>query len=449
MAFKPFSLSEAINGAQTANFNRLKLQSLEQGMQRKRELRQMASDSVVPTYGRAEGPPTQQGEAPQIQTGEQYSPEAHRELAGEAGETELYGQLTKQIGEMDEQKREALAIKNQQIGQALTTVKDQGSLDVAIDSLMNQGVISEEEVQQSGLAEFNPQAIQMAINRNRKVEDILNPKGSGGGAAPYTTFIPSEHGIIRGNARTGEMTHPDGSPFKGGLKGSDSPEIKRQKKRAVLEEELKLKADIEEKVQKQKFNEAMKNPNSPIYKKTNKEHSIDLKKLKTSQLGADQAIKKVEAILDEKSSDAFNMNFGGYNAAISQFIPGDDTQNMRTKINSLKSDLKKAGLEMMRAGGSIGQMTQAEWPIVEQVIETITPLMGEDAAREAFKNIKNYLTQINENAKYIYQDRWEDSQFYKGERSDIKEKEKEGIKPDDLEPAIWDAMTPEERALFQ
>jgi hypothetical protein len=126
---------------------------------------------------------------------------------------------------------------------------------------------------------------------------------------------------------------------------------------------------------------------------------------------ADMAVSKIDEILDPKNKWGFDMNFGGVNALATQYLPG--SYDMGNKIDSLKQSMKQVGLEMMRQGGSIGQMTQAEWPIVERQIESLSPTLTEDEARNVLGQIKGKLGSIAARSKDIYRTEWADSPFYK------------------------------------
>lgn len=121
MDFKPFSLSKAINESQVAKLNQFKLAAMQDEMDRKRSLRQMAGESVVPTYGRAEGPPTQVGAEPQIQTGEEYSPELHAQKLGAAGETDEMAKIQDYYTKASEEKRENLKFETEKAGRVAFT----------------------------------------------------------------------------------------------------------------------------------------------------------------------------------------------------------------------------------------------------------------------------------------------------------------------------------------
>ena len=151
-------------------------------------------------------------------------------------------------------------------------------------------------------------------------------------------------------------------------------------------------------------------PGSDLYQKQSSAHAKDDAALRGVETKMDTAIQKIQGLLDPKNKDAFESNFGGYNAYATQYLPGA-TSDARKTIESIKSDLKAAGLEMMRSGGSIGQMTQQEWPIVERMIATIDPVLGEEKAREEFGKIVAYMEAIKSNARKVYETDWGGTQF--------------------------------------
>jgi len=153
-------------------------------------------------------------------------------------------------------------------------------------------------------------------------------------------------------------------------------------------------------------------PGSDLYKTQSGKHAKDYQVALSAKTNFDEASKKIDYILDEKNKGAFNSHFGGYNAYLTKHIPGA-TQEVGAKIESLKSDLKMAGLGLIRQGGSIGMMTEREWPIVQDMIDRIDPRMGEKAARDAFENIRTYMGRIKDNADEIYRTEWGGSQFAK------------------------------------
>ena len=151
-------------------------------------------------------------------------------------------------------------------------------------------------------------------------------------------------------------------------------------------------------------------PGTSQFRKQKDKHASDKGALDAIDIKTQNAISKINSILSEDNKGAFESNFGGYNAYGTRLLPGN-TQNVRNDIESLKSDLKAAGLEIIRSGGSIGQMTQQEWPIVEQMIAKIDPKLSEEEARTELGKVRAFLENIAKNAKSKYEDEWGGSQF--------------------------------------
>lgn len=149
-------------------------------------------------------------------------------------------------------------------------------------------------------------------------------------------------------------------------------------------------------------------PGSDLYINQSNKHGKDFQALQGVDVKAKSAIAKVDEILGDK--DAFNSNFGGYNAYLTQYLPGASSDT-RKKIEGLKSDLKSAGLELMRSGGSIGAMTEREWPIVESMIANISPMLSEEEAAFQLAKVKTRMDQLVKNAQEAYQTEWGNTQF--------------------------------------
>lgn len=153
-------------------------------------------------------------------------------------------------------------------------------------------------------------------------------------------------------------------------------------------------------------------PGSELYVKQSKEHAKDYKAANGTLTKMDDSIAKIDKILAPANRSAFEGNFGGYNAYGTRMLPGENS-NMRKTIDSFKSDLKQAGLELMRQGGSIGQMTEREWPIVEQMIASIDPVLGEAEARNIFEQVKARFERIKASAQDVYDTQWGATQYHK------------------------------------
>jgi hypothetical protein len=155
-------------------------------------------------------------------------------------------------------------------------------------------------------------------------------------------------------------------------------------------------------------------PGSAEYNKQSKIHGTDYNAAKTVVSKMDNAIKKVDEILKPENASGFENNFGGYNAAVSRMFTGN-TATVRKNIDSLKADMKSAGLELVRSGGSIGALTEREWPMLEAQIDAIDYMLDEDAAKAAFDRVKSTFERIKNQAKDTYQTTWGETQYYKPE----------------------------------
>ena len=150
-------------------------------------------------------------------------------------------------------------------------------------------------------------------------------------------------------------------------------------------------------------------PGGPAWREQSSKHATDLQTLQGVEAQAKDAQDRIRSILRNK--EGFESNFGGYNAYVTQYLPGDATAKARTEIESMKASLKSAGLNLARVGGSVGQITEREWPILEKMIDNITPALGEKDAREALNRIAIKMQRMAENAKEVYQKEWGDSPF--------------------------------------
>jgi hypothetical protein len=153
-------------------------------------------------------------------------------------------------------------------------------------------------------------------------------------------------------------------------------------------------------------------PGSDLYVNQSIKHGNAYKGVLAIDSKTDNAVAKLDKILAPENSSGFNGNFGGYNAYVTQYIPGQ-TQSVKRELESLQSDLASTGLDIMRAGGGIGQMTEREWPIVRGMIAQITPNMSESDARAKLTEIRNYMLRIKGNAHDVYKNEWGNTNFYK------------------------------------
>ena len=153
-------------------------------------------------------------------------------------------------------------------------------------------------------------------------------------------------------------------------------------------------------------------PGSDLYKKQQAGFAKEYKSATSTIDQLESGLAKIGEILDPKNKDGFELNFGGYNAYGTRMLSGK-ASDMRTKIEAFKSEMKNAGLSLIRMGGSIGQITEREWPIVEQLIDAIDPVLSEGEARNRFEQIGARFQGIMNRAKDVYDTQFRDSQFYK------------------------------------
>jgi len=153
-------------------------------------------------------------------------------------------------------------------------------------------------------------------------------------------------------------------------------------------------------------------PGSKLYVAQSNAHGKDRSSLVAVETKTNSAINKIDEILDPKNQSGFDANFSGM-VPYGGFVTGRFAPDSRRKIESLKADMKSAGLELIRQGGSIGQITEREWPILEAMIAGISPEMTPEAARAEFKKVRAYMNRLKDNAKDAYQTEWGDTQYFK------------------------------------
>ena len=180
-------------------------------------------------------------------------------------------------------------------------------------------------------------------------------------------------------------------------------------------------------------------PGSKLHVAQSDKHNKDREALKGVETKTQSAINKIDELLSPKYIDGFRANFSGdipYSGAVTQYFAPD----ARRRIDSLKSDMKAAGLELIRVGGSIGAMTQQEWPIVEQMIAALTPDMTAAEAELQVQKIRSYMERIKNNAKDAYQTEWGDTQYFKPtEKSSAG-----GLSPTDKQALDWANSNPKD-----
>ncbi len=174
-------------------------------------------------------------------------------------------------------------------------------------------------------------------------------------------------------------------------------------------------------------------PGSKLYVAQSNAHGKDRSSLVAVETKTNSAIAKIDEILDPKNQDGFDANFSGM-VPYGGFVTGRFAPDSRRRIESLKADMKSAGLELIRQGGSIGQITEREWPILEAMIAGISPEMTPEAARAEFKKVRAYMQKLKANAKDAYQTEWGDTQYFKPSSEDKASKQ---LSAEDREALAW------------
>jgi hypothetical protein len=141
-------------------------------------------------------------------------------------------------------------------------------------------------------------------------------------------------------------------------------------------------------------------------------HGKDRSSLVAVETKTNSAINKIDEILDPENQAGFDANFSGM-VPYGGFVTGRFAPDTRRSIESLKADMKSAGLDLIRQGGSIGQITEREWPILEAMIAGISPEMTPDAARKEFIKVRAYMNRLKDNARDAYETEWGDTQYFK------------------------------------
>ena len=162
-------------------------------------------------------------------------------------------------------------------------------------------------------------------------------------------------------------------------------------------------------------------PGSKLYVEQTIKHEKDQKAASGVVQKTDAVSNLIDDILSDKNKGGFEGNFGGAGAYATRMLPGGENARVGAKIETLKSNMKSAGLEMMRSGGGIGAMTEREWPIVEGMIGNLSPSMSVKDARDALMSIKVRMQNLADNAKETYNGTWGNTQYHKPDAGTIRQ----------------------------
>jgi hypothetical protein len=88
-------------------------------------------------------------------------------------------------------------------------------------------------------------------------------------------------------------------------------------------------------------------------------------------------------------------------------LPGSQSGKADTLLKEFQSAVQKIGLEIVRAGGSIGQMTEREWKIVEGMVSNIDPVkLGKDGTIDQINKAVAIAQGMMNNAISTYDERY-------------------------------------------
>ena len=201
---------------------------------------------------------------------------------------------------------------------------------------------------------------------------------------------------------------------------------------------------------------------APRHTTKTREHANDANELRLIQSTAQSAIDNIDEILRPENKSGFDDNFGGYNAYFTRGIPdilptgygGTTAMDVKAKLDKLGSDMANAGLNKARAGGSIGQITEREWPMLQNMIANITFMLSEKEADKQLRKVRETFVQFVLNADQKYRNTWDygKRQYYdegftsKGSGLDFANKTEKPSVVDDQPLVVGDQFTIQEEA---
>lgn len=89
--------------------------------------------------------------------------------------------------------------------------------------------------------------------------------------------------------------------------------------------------------------------------------------------------------------------------------PKGDASQARALLKEFGDAAKKAGLDLVRQGGSIGAMTEKEWPIVQGMIAELDPYAGEEFLKDQINKVVIKIEQMRNNAQSNFDELYAES----------------------------------------
>lgn len=153
-------------------------------------------------------------------------------------------------------------------------------------------------------------------------------------------------------------------------------------------------------------------PGSSEYVAQTQKHEKDYKGLLNVENSTKGAEALISNILAPENKAGLENSFGGYSAYATQHASGN-TAKVQALLDQLKSVFKQGGLKEFRQGGSIGAMTEKEWPIVADMIGKISPKMDVEDVKAALQNALNKIRSVKEVEREAYDTTWGKTQYHK------------------------------------
>jgi hypothetical protein len=276
-------------------------------------------------------------------------------------------------------------------------------------AIVQQLIAQRNAILESAKREFGGDRIDMVVEDPKRPGTYITVKGQidqygvaqplKAGAMPRTVDITSGTSIdlpvVRPTPRVGYRYNEAGDEVKIPQTG--------------VPEGLKLKPGERWNEEKQVVEQV---PGSAAFIEQQKKHGADLNAVKTTQTSTNWGTSRIDKILDPKNKTGFENNFGGFSAYGTKEFSGN-TALVKSELDSLKSDLKNRGLQIIRSGGSIGAITEKEWPIIESMIATLSPKMDVKDARDVLNEVRAKFEALENLAAEKYNDQWQGTQYHK------------------------------------
>lgn len=146
---------------------------------------------------------------------------------------------------------------------------------------------------------------------------------------------------------------------------------------------------------------------------------------------AENIVGMVDSALDLANGQSFLTPATGIGGAVLGEVPGSRAYNLRSTVESIKANLGFEQLQAMRdaspTGGALGQVAVQELTALQATLANLDP------NQEQEQLVAN-LTKVKEH--------------YNALMDVIRQSQTEAI-PTDVDPELWELMTPEQRALWQ